>query len=741
MKMLLSIEGIGMPLPGVRLSGSEGISELFRYDIHVVQGFSIGGIAGALLDKLGMNLPQMSAIRMGQRFLDAITNCVGQNAILTFDTGEYSRTVHGIISEFTQCDDGKTGTTYHAVLVPEVSRLLHRKDCRIFQEMSAPEIIAAVLDESGIRAERFRFALEKERPKRTYCVEYQESDWAFVARLLEEEGIHFYFDDNVLVMADHPTAHVPIEDGLLVFRPPLGAMAHGEHVSRFAWTERLSSGKATLRDYDFVRPSLSLEVLDKADVNNELDVYEFPGRYDTPDRGKDLARMRLQALRTRARTGAGESDSCRLIPGKTFLLTDHPDDTMNVLYVVMRVEHRGTTPLPDAVDDAESSYENAFEVVRADVVIRPMRQTPKPIMHGMQSAVVVGPGHEEVHTDVHGRIKVQFHWDRRGKKNDRSSCWLRVMQPLAGAGYGAMFLPRIGHEVVVSFLEGDPDQPIVVGSVYNGANVPPYPLPQDKTRSGIRTKTFGADGHNEVRFDDARGAEEFYVHAQRDYNDVTERNRSTVVHGERRQTIDKNDAEHVRGNQGLTVDGNQHVHVRGNQRTIIDGNDPDHAAGFRGAGTTVRGKYAIDASDTITIEAPTKIVFRCGASIIEMTPGTITASAGGGAKQVLDANALVESAAGSRVFVDANVFAKASGGAEVLLDANARATSYAGAEILLDGNACMSSTGGKAVADPRGNHPTCADGCRGSRVANVARPDEPGYPAALILHVCVNEMH
>lgn len=695
MNILLVIEGAGTPLRGVRLSGSEGISELFRFEIEVIRDFPMEGVASAFLDKLGLDSLRAIATTAARQVYDNISHHVGLSATLTLDTGENSRTVNGIITEFAQLDDGKTGTAYKAVLVPDVARLLHRKDSRIFQESSAPDIIARVLDAAGIRDEQFRFALVQERPKREYCVQYRESDWAFVTRLLEEEGIHFFFEGNVLVMADAPTAHEPIEDGSLIFRAPLGAMAHGEHASRFAWTERLTSTKTTLRDYDFKKPALSLEVSHKAD--DGADVYDFPGRYEAPARGSELAAMRLEELHSRRRTGAGTSDSCRIIPGQTFLLVEHPDDAMNVSYLVMHVEHRGSAPISEGTLESESSYENQFEVVHAETKIRPLRSTPRPIIAGPQTAVVVGPGKEELHTDVYGRVKVQFHWDRQGKKDDYSSCWMRVMQPSAGAGWGAMFLPRVGHEVVVTFLEGDPDRPLVIGSVYNGANVQPYSLPHNKTRSTIRTKSFGGDGHNEIRFDDAPQGEELYVHAERDYNDVVKRNRSSVIHGERRQTIDKNDAEHVGGDQKIAIDGNQHVHIRGNQRTIVDGNDSSDKKNFCGSGTTVRGKYEVDASDTMRMQAPNSILLECGGSSLLIEPGKITMTAGDGAKIVLDPNALMQSVAGSRVFADANVHAQASAGAEVLLDANARATSSAGSNLLLDANACLSSTGGSSV--------------------------------------------
>jgi type VI secretion system secreted protein VgrG len=669
------VEGLRDVLRVARFEGEEGLSRLFRFDITVL---------------------------CETRDLD-FSKVVGRRAelLLCLGKAQEPRRVQGVVESFEHEDEGKTLAAYRAVLAPEARRLEHRKGSRIFQALSVPDIVENVLLAAGLQESGFRFALSKRYPKREYCVQYRESDWAFLSRLMEADGIHYFFehhdDGELLVIADGSAAHEAIAgDSAVAFRPPLGALARGEHVSRFRYAERVRPGKVTVRDYDFTRPFLSLETSARADGGQELEDYDYPGAYETPKLGAELARVRIEELQSTRRMGVAESSCPRLIPGTRFELVDHPRDDFNQEYLITRVEHRGCAPAPEASgSEQEAEYENRFDIIPASVPFRPLRRTPKPTMHGVQTAIVVGPQGQSVHTDEHGRVKVQFHWDREGRKDDKSSCWIRVSQAWAGAGFGAMFLPRVGHEVVVDFLEGDPDRPLIVGCLYHGANTPPYALPAKKTTSTVRSSSVGGDGANEIRFEDAGGSEELYVQAQKDYNELVKNNHATTVKANQTNDVAGNQSESVGGDQSVSVEGSRTIHVGGSQTITVDGTKP--AAGIQGASLRVTGNYEVNASDRIHVQAPASILLECEGSSILLEPNRITFTAGGGAKVVLDAHALVESVVGARVLLDSNALMRSSAGAEVLLDANAIMRSTAGSQVLLDANASMTSTDGSQV--------------------------------------------
>ena len=550
----LDIDGFSGDLRVVRFAGWEGISEQFAFEITAVS-------------------PDAAIVLDGM---------VGQKARLSFDAGdEEPRQVAGVIARFEHGESAKKLTAYRIQLVPTAHRLRLRRDCRIFQEMTVPDVIKKVLAGAGLGSAH-RFALEASYEPREYCVQYRESDADFIARLAEEEGIHFYFEHgdsgDVLVFADRPSAHTPIGgESTIVFRPPSGALVSREHVSALRWAEVLRTGKVTLRDYNFKRPSLLLEGDAESKRDDDLESYDYPGEYDAPTLGKSLAAVRLGEQVTARQLGQGASACARLIPGSTFTLAEHPREDLNREYLVTRVEHRGSEP--EMEGEAASPYDNTFEVVRADVDYRPPRTTPRPTVNGIQTATVVGPAGEEIHVDEHGRIKVQFHWDRLGKKDERSSCWIRVAQAWTGAAFGAFFIPRIGHEVVVAFLEGDPDRPLVTGSVHHGTDVPPYPLPANKTRSTMRTNTTpGGGGFNELRFEDKKSSEEVYLHAQKDFNSEVENDRTAKVghndelrvSGDRDETIVGSDTEAVGAKKTITV-GASHTETIAADMTLTVG--------------------------------------------------------------------------------------------------------------------------------------------------------------------------
>jgi len=603
-------------------------------------------------------------------------------------------------------------------VVPALHHLSQAVDARIFQELTALEVIGEVLDGHGVYAETRTLEVERAPAVREYCVQYHESDLAFVMRLMEEEGIWFYFrhdeDDGEerLVLTDHvrSLAPVPTLDGEAApVAGPESATLSVESVRFFDLGRELRSTGTAARDFDWTRPGLDLTRAEPSDPGARA-VYEYPaeltiGQYQDPSYGADdgaaQARVRQEA---RAATGATAAARTNLIgarAGAVLELVGHGDPAHDGRYLVLRVEHHGA--VPDAVAGTTRAeprgdrerYRNELVCAPLDVPHRPERHTTKPRVFGMQTATVVGPAGEEIYTDEHGRVKAQFHWDRLGARNEKSSCWIRVMQAWAGPGWGSVFLPRIGMEVVVNFLEGNPDRPLVIGCVYNGVNRPPYPLPDEKTKSTVKSNSSpGGGGSNEIRFEDLAGSEEVYLHAQKDLNEVVENNHTTTVHANQTDTVDGNQTISVGGDQTEGVDQNVTVHIKGSQSVTIDGTMQGDGHPVTGAGLNITGKYKVDASDTIEVQAPTHIKLTCGGSSILIEPGKITLTAGGNAKVVLDANALMQSAAVSKVFLDASANVHASTGADLLLDPNATLTSNAGSQVALDANAVVAAVAG-----------------------------------------------
>ena len=536
----------------------------------------------------------------------AFADVVGKPAVLKLETDQSEpRFIHGIVSRFRQAEDGKKLTVYHATLVPKLWRLRHRHDARIFQEMTVPDIIAQVLDGAGVTDHRA--ALTGSYSPREYCVQYRESDLAFISRLMEEEGIHYFFehseDKDVVVLGDAPSSSAAIAaPDTVAYRGTLGAMAHGESVARFSSWEEVRPGKVTLTDFNFKKPSLSLVSSSSGKLDTDLEVYDYPGEYDMPGDGSALSKVRLEEQEARRSVAEGESGCIRLTPGYTFTLSDHPRDAENQTFLLTAVHHRGSQPqLSEAGGGSDgTSYHNSFQAIPSAVPFRPERRTLRPTIKGVQTAIVTGPGGEEVHTDEHGRVKVQFHWDRQGKKDDKSSCWIRVSQVWAGAGWGAMWIPRIGHEVVVDFIEGDPDRPIIVGRVYHGANVPPYPLPAEKTKSTIKSDSSkGGGGYNELRFEDKKGSEEVYLQGEKDWtilikHDKNQRvghdetldvgNDKTIHIGhDRQKTVDNDQVEVIGGNKTIDVTKNHTENIHQNETITID---KDEMLTVKGSRTT-----------------------------------------------------------------------------------------------------------------------------------------------------------
>ncbi|KFE70570.1 type VI secretion system Vgr family protein [Hyalangium minutum] len=507
---------------------------------------------------------------------------LGQKGVLALHdvVNGASRFVHGIIGRVESLGERQGLMRYRALLVPEFWKLRHVRRSRIFQQKSVPEIVQQVLEEAGLS---HGGSLDGSYAPRDFCVQYRESDFDFVSRLLESEGIFFFFehteDAHTLMLGDGTGAHTPIPgEARLPFRGALGTEVSEEHVLGLERVARVQPGAVVLRDFDFVRPSLDLTANKEAsNVGTELEVYDYPGKYEDPGAGKNLSKVRLEEHRQDAERCEGESSSVRMVPGCTFTLTEHPDAAFEGDYLLVAVEHSG----------GHHAYRSRFHALPAAVPFRPPRLTPAPVIAGAQTAIVVGPSGEEIHTDEHGRIKVRFHWDREAPGDDRSSCWIRVSQAWAGAGWGALYLPRIGQEVIVRFLEGDPDRPLVVGSVYNGENPPPVPLPDEKTKSTLRSSSSpGGGGFNELRFEDAAGTEFIALHGQKDWEIQAENDKTQRIGGFEDLTVAGNRTQSVQGNQILAVQqedvrkiqGNQSLTVMGNRTTDISGDHHEDVA-------------------------------------------------------------------------------------------------------------------------------------------------------------------
>ncbi|WES90297.1 type VI secretion system Vgr family protein [Dickeya fangzhongdai] len=518
--------------------------------------------------------------------------------LLVWYEGELQRRVSGIVSRFAQGDTGFRRTRYQAEVRPALWRLGLRTNARIFQTQKPDAIISTLLEEAGITD--YAFALRHEHAVREYCVQYRESDLAFINRLAAEEGL-FYFHEfeagkHRVVFADDAGALTKGPE--LFFNLATQGLSEGAYVRRFRYAEAVSTAEVALKDYSFKTPAYGLS---HKKTSNELahqresyQHFDYPGRFKQDPSGKAFTGYRLDALRAGAMTGSGESNAAELMPGSTFTLTEHPNPAFNLAWQVVAVTHSGQQPqaLEEESGGEPTTLSNSFEVVKGTTTWR-AAMPYKPMVDGPQIATVVGPAGEEIYCDEFGRVKLQFPWDRYGASDDQSSCWVRVSQGWAGGQYGLIAIPRIGHEVVVSFLEGDPDQPIVTGRTFHATNPSPYPLPANKTRTSLRTSTHKGAGFNELRFEDQAGQEEVFIHAQKDMNTVVLNNRSTSVNA--------NHSENVGGDQTVVVQHNQTVSVKENQVTEIQGEQT--VAVTQNRHTTVDDNESLQVKNNIAIQS------------------------------------------------------------------------------------------------------------------------------------------
>ncbi len=493
---------------------------------------------------------------------------------------------------------------YRAVVRPWLWFLTRTTDCRIFQEMSVPDIVKKVFSDHGIA--NFESKLFRSYTPWNYCVQYRESDFSFVARLLEHEGIYWYFEHtdgaHKLVLVDSQSAHDAASgyETLRYIEDAAHAPPDQEYISNWVFSEGVKTGKSVLTSYDFERPSTPLQVETAHIRSHELADYErfdFQGDYVQKADGSQWVENRMDELQCGFQEIRGRSNALGLAVGCNVKLSHHPRDDQNSEYLVTALQIDASVGIFESADSG-AKFECRLDAIPSTQQYRPARNTPKPVVQGPQTAVVVGPGGEEIYTDKYGRVKVQFHWDRYGQKNDKSSCWVRVSSPWAGKNFGGISIPRIGQEVVVDFLEGDPDQPLITGRVYNAEQMPPWDLPANATQSGILTRSSKGGGYgnaNAIRFEDKQGAEQLWLHAEKDQSIEVENDEAHWVGHDRSKTVDHDETVHVKHDRTETVDNNETITI-GVDRSEKVGSNEKIAIG-------VNRTETVGSNETITIGA------------------------------------------------------------------------------------------------------------------------------------------
>jgi type VI secretion system secreted protein VgrG len=681
-------------------SGVEEVSRLFRFDLEMLA-------------------ESKTAVKFDQLLGKALTVTV----LLPDGTKRY---ISGICDKLTESEEvvaaqgEQNFIRYRAEIVPSFWLLTRKVQTRIFQQLSVPDILKKVITGD------VSWQIQGDFKPRDYVVQYRESDFAFASRLMEEEGIFYFFkhtsSGHQMIVANNAQAHQDIQDPTKIMFDELRGAAENElRINVWAKQQELTSGKSLLWDYCFEMPDKNLAADKpikataksgtethklKVGGNDQFEIYDFPGAYagrfdgiapgggDQASKLQDIFKdnertvgIRMEQETVRALTISGESDCRHFVTGSKFTLEKHfnGDGT----YLLTRIEHKGfmrgayTTGGKVKLD-----YENTFECLPVDIPYRPERTTPRPVVHGTHTAVVVGPDGEEIFTDKYGRVKVQFHWDRDGKNDASSSCWIRVGTPWAGKQWGMVHIPRIGQEVIVAFLEGDPDQPIIVGSVYNAQVMPPYTLPDNKTQSGIKSRSSlkgEAEHFNELRFEDKKDSEQVYFHAQKNYDRVVENNDTLKVGSDKAddgsQTIEiwKNRTETIKeGDEKVTLEkGNQTIQIQKNRtETLKEGDEKvTLEKGSRTHSIKTDDTLTIEGKHTITVTGDQALTIKSGNQTIKVSSGKIATEAAqsielkvGGATVKIEPSAITLTMGAGSVKVEASAVTTTCGGGSVKVE-------------------------------------------------------------------------
>jgi len=607
-----------------------------------------------ITEELG-RLSRGDALLVGADENLAFEDLLGHDVTVTLELPEgEQRFFHGFVTDLTYVGRVGRDCQYRATVQPYLWFLTRTSDCRIFQKMTVPDIVKQVLDDHGFSD--IDSKITGTFREWEYCVQYRETAFNFISRLLEQEGIYYYFrheeGKHTLVLCDGLSAHEPVSGYETVSYIPPSRSRDTEEGRILAWAfaEGIESGTYVMTDFDPLKPSTDLEVRSQGTQSHDHsdhEVFDFPGEYVTTDEGDHYVQARMEEVSGRFHVAQGMGRARGMATGGLFTLEDYPLDSQNIEYLITGATYDLLNPERETrTESREPAFEMTFKAIPSEQRFVPSRTTPKPSVPGPQTAFVTGPSGEEIWTDEHGRVKVQFHWDRVGAEDENTTCWLRVSEAWAGGAWGTSFLPRIGHEVIVDFLEGDPDRPLVTGRVYNAQNVPPYSLPDDKTQSGIlsrSSKEGGGANANEFRFEDKVGEELVHIQAEKDMNTVVENDQTIHVMNDRTRTVDNDETVQVGGNrtesvgtdETITIGANRTEEVGGDETITVGGSRVENIAGSEdrtisgsvaetvgGAQTeTITGALNLTANSGITINTPAAVNFIATGGMDVIVPG------------------------------------------------------------------------------------------------------------------------
>jgi type VI secretion system secreted protein VgrG len=574
------------------------------------------------------------------------SDIVGQNVTWCVQTADWGpQFFNGFVSRFAAGSGRIQGLrAYRAEVVPWLWFLTRTANCRIFQNKSTPEIIETVFKDLGFTD--YELVLRHCYPKREYCVQYRETAFNFVSRLMEQEGIFYFFrhenGKHTLVLADQNSVFEECPDSPVSYTEGSKAL---NHISSWDHQYAFRSGRWAQTDYYFETPSANLltttDTLVDIATARQFEVFDYPGDYRVKDAGKSLTRVRMEEEEASFDVMTGASTCATFTPGAKFTLTGHEaNGDVGKPYVLTSVQHSARDASYDSTA-GKGKYTNTFTCIPASVAFRPTRTATTPVVFGAQTAVVVGPRGQEIYTDKYGRIKVQFFWDREGKKDENSSCWMRVSEAWAGKGWGVVSTPRIGQEVIVDFLEGDPDRPLVTGRVFNAEQMPPFNLPGGRNITGLKSNsTPGGGGYNEISVDDTKGKEKVTIHAQHDMGTTVEHDEALTIHHDRTKIIDHDETTHVKHDRTETVDNNETIVIGANRMESVKANESITVLQTRTRMVGINESVTVGGAQEITVGGLRAVTV--GATQTISVVGSETENFGGNHTQTVGGNQSVQ---------------------------------------------------------------------------------------------------